>query len=142
MSLISNFWSLTPSSGKLLTKDIDDEKANKKIIKKIIEDKNKWENEILAEALIDFYPKYILDNDKGGISITINVNKVIFNGNKISIQQRDKDKSIITIYYKEDELKYFKLSELSKIVLIMINNKMKKVNPFKNYHYSDIKKYL
>jgi len=128
--------------GKLLVKDLDDDNAKKKILMKINKDIDEWENKIITEVIITFDKKNILNEESGGLKIDINVNKIITNGKNVSIQQKDKSHSIMTLFYKHDELDNFKISDLKKIVLMIVTKKMKKINPFKFYHYGDIEEYL
>lgn len=134
------FW--FDSEGKLLVKDLDDENAQNKMLGKIKKNIKKWENQIVTEVTIDFDKDKVMDKESGGLQIDVYINKVIINGKNISMQQKDENSSILTLYYSYDELDDFKMSDIKKIVLMMVNKKMKKVNAFKFYHYCDIEKYL
>jgi hypothetical protein len=95
-----------------------------------------------VEVTIDFDKNNVMDNESGGLQIDVYINKIIMNGKNVSIQQKDNSHSILTLFYSYDELDHFKMSDIKKIVLMMINKKMKKVSPFKYYHYCDIEKYF
>ena len=134
------FW--FDSDGKILVKDLDDENAQNKMLVKIKKDTEKWKNQTVTEVTIDFDKDNVMNKESGGLQIDVYINKIIINGKNISMQQKDDTNSIMTLYYSYDELDNFKMSDIKKIVLMMVNKKIKKVNAFKFYHYDDIEKYL
>lgn len=128
--------------GKLLACDTYDTKAREKILKQIKKNKDDWAGKITVTIIISLDSKEIMDEETGGLELKIRVNKTIYNGSSISIPARDEEASLMKLYYKYDELKKFKLSDLKKIAIFMGQMKMKYIDPFKFYHYKDIKKYL
>lgn len=134
------FWFDT--NGRLLSKGTLYNTTKKEIVKKIKKDKNKWNDETLCRINIKFNADDLMNKKTGGIDISVDVNKVYIDGNFLSINQKNKDNSLLRLFYRYDELDDFKLTDMKKIALIMINLDMKKVNALKFYHYCDIKKYL
>lgn len=133
------FW--FDSAGKILAQGLDTKSAKSKIIKLISKDKNSWENLIITEVVIEFDPKNIMDETSGGLSISIDLNKVIVENDKLSIQMKNKNNSLFSMCYKYDELQSFKLSDLKKLSMFVSNETLKH---FKSdiYQYKDVLKYL
>ena len=77
------FW--FDSQGKVIVQGLDTKSAKSKMIKLIVADKNKWKNEIVTELVIEFDPKNIMDEDSGGLSISVDLNKIVLNDDKLSI---------------------------------------------------------
>lgn len=133
------FW--FDDKGKVLAQGLDTKSAKAKIIKLITEDKTKWKNKIVTELVIEFDPKNIMDDETGGLSISVDLNKILLDGERLSIQMKNKDNSLFSMCYKYNELSLFKLSDLKKISLFVSNMTLKKINS-NIFHYEDILKYI
>lgn len=133
------FW--FDDQGKILAQGLDTKSAKAKIVKLIMEDKTKWNNAIITELVIEFDPKNIMDEKSGGLSISIDLNKVILDGNRLSIQMKNKNNSLFSMCYKYDELSSFKLSDLKKFSLFVSNEKLKKFGS-DIFHYENMLEYI
>jgi hypothetical protein len=67
------FW--FDDKGKVLSQGLDTRSAKAGVVKKILEDKNRWKNAIITELVIEFDPSNIMDEDSGGLSISVDLNK-------------------------------------------------------------------
>lgn len=128
-------------NGKVLAQGLTTQSAKTLMIKKINEDKNKWNNAIVTELVVEFDKKNIMDEESGGLSITVDLNRIKFNQDKLSIQMKNKTNSLFAMCYKYDELSKFKLRDLKKISLFVSNETLKKFKS-KTYSYSDIVEYF
>lgn len=133
------FWFDT--EGNVISQGLNTTDAKNMIIKKIMKDKDAWKNKIVTELVIEFDKKNIMDEESGGLSITVDLNKIVFNGDKLSIQMKNTNNSLFSMCYKYDELHKFKPSDLKKISLFVSNEVLKKIG-LKIYHYSDIEDYI
>lgn len=133
------FW--FDKTGKVLSQGLNSKEAKEKMVNIIVNDKEKWKNEIITELVIEFIPSDIMEENLGGLSISVDLNKIIMNGDKLSIQMKNKENSLFTMRYKYDELKLFKLSDLKKLSLFVSNETFKK---FKSdiYQYNQIVNFL
>ena len=130
------------ATGKILVKALNSKTAHSKILNIIKNDIDNWKNQILTEVVIEFDPDEIMNESLGGLKITIELNKVIIHGEKISIQQKNKSNSLFELRYKYNELSNFKQSDLKKLSLMISNEVFEKISPFKSYHYEDIKDFI
>ena len=126
------------AQGKLLAKGLNTKDAKSSLLNLIIKNRMLWKNKIITEVVIEFDPDNIMEEALGGLQISINLNKIVFHDNSISIQQKNKTNSLFTLRYRYDELEHFKLSDLKKFALFVSNEELKTINPFKIYHYSDM----
>lgn len=133
------FW--FDNKGKILVQGLDTKSAKAKMIKLIMEDKTKWNNTIITELVIEFDPKNIMDEETGGLSISVDLNKVVLDGDRLSIQMKNKDNSLFSMCYKYDELSLFKLSDLKKISLFVSDTTLKKIGS-NIFHYGDMLEYI
>lgn len=78
----------------------------------------------------------------GGLDFDINVNVVVIEGKNISVQLYNVKNSMMRLFYRADELDSFKTNHIKGIAKMMLDQKIKKIDSLKYYHYSDIKKYL
>jgi len=127
--------------GNILSQGLDTKSAKTKIVKMITENKDKFKNAILTELVIEFDPSNVMDETSGGLSISVDLNKVIFDNDKLSIQMKNKQNSLLSLCYKYDELSSFKISDLKKISLFVSNETLNKLKS-DIYHYHEIKKYI
>lgn len=128
--------------GKIISKSNNTKNAKTQLLEKINKNTENWKNAIVTELVIEFDPDNVMDEELGGVQITVELNKIKYLGENISIQQKNKSNSLFTMRYKYDELNKFKPSDLKKISLFVSNEKLKKINPFKTYHYENMIEYL
>lgn len=133
------FW--FDDQGKVLAQGLDTKSAKANMVKVIMGDKTKWNSAIITELVIEFDPKNIMDEKSGGLSISIDLNKVILDGNRLSIQMKNKNNSLFSMCYKYDELSSFKLSDLKKFSLFVSNETLKKFGS-DIFHYEDMTEYI
>ena len=131
------------SNGQLISNDNNIYHAEKKVMR-LIKNENIhiWNNHKLIKICINFHFDDIFNEEKGALELDIHVNKIIINNEIINIQQYDTKASIMKLFYDYTELENFNIFDIKKIALIFIDNKIKNINPFKFYHYADIKEYL
>lgn len=134
------FW--FDADGKLMSMNVDINKAKDKVVKIIKKDVEDWKNKILLEINITIRPDDIMDKKTGGLELSIRLSKVSINNKNISIEIYDEKRSLMRLFYDNNELDKFKLSDLKEIALLFLNKKIKKTNPFKYYHYDDIVSYF
>lgn len=115
------------------------EKAMKLIGKKIKENRKKWEGQTVVEAYVNYYPDEIMNDKRGGIAIIVEVSQVLYNGNNLTLDMKNKKNSMITIFYNKKELKQFKYAHIKKVVQFMLNETYDKISMLKDYQFSDIK---
>lgn len=133
------FWFDT--DGNVISKGLDTKSAKAMLTKKILENKTDWKNKIVTELVIEFDQKNIMDENTGGLSISVDLNKIVFHGDKLSIQMKNKNNSLFSLCYKYDELHKFKLSDLKKISLFVSNETLKKIG-LKVFHYENIAEHI
>lgn len=133
------FWFDT--DGKVLAQGLDTTSAKNKIIKQINADKSAWKNKIVTELVIEFDKDNLMNKTSGGLSISVDLNRVVIMGEKVSIQMKNKENSLFSLCYSYDELSKFKPSDLKKISLFVSNETLKKIG-LNIFHYKDIVKYI
>lgn len=139
------FW--FDENSKLLVKSNSESLAREEILKKITKNIEKWENKTLCCITIEFDSDNVLDKKSGGIDLSVELNIVSTYENdkgkiKILLSQKDRQNSLLRLFYKYDELEFFNISDFKKIVNVMIEKKIKKLGALKFYHYSDVSKYF
>ena len=122
------------NKGKLIVKSNSAEKAEKKVLKLISSDINKF----LDKSLI--YLKYSFwdDNSSSQEDIQLQVQVLIVENvlGKLAITPNDDSNSLITIWLKPDEVNIKDIKSIAKLSL------KKKLSNNKDYTYDDIKKML
>lgn len=126
----------------IIIKELDRKHARNKLLKKIKNDIDGWKNKIVTEITLEIDVDKIMDNTSGGIELTCEVNKILHDKNKITIDRRENTHSSLTVCYKQNELKKYRISDIKKIANMMINKKMGKVCSHKYYYFKDIKDYI
>jgi hypothetical protein len=134
------FW--FDDTGKVLSQGLNTTEAKNKIINQIKENREEWKDKIVTELVLGFSPDDLMDEDLGGLQITVDLNKVIVGKERISIQMKNKTNSLFKMRYTYKELKNFKISDLKKISLFVSDEVLKKIGGAKLFHYSDMEEYL
>lgn len=128
----SNFW-YSPT-GKIIAKNIDKTLAYNSLIKRV-EDDEDYINTIAYSINIIFHPNHITDQKKGPLEISIAAHLIKKDPQEGIIYLKSVNKPI-TIYYRADELRKFKLSHLRNLILAINKNK---INDSKIYYYHNVK---
>lgn len=129
------------SNGYLIAKSNDPTTSQQKVLQKIKKFEDEFIGEILINVEIEFLPTEIMSDKQGGLELNIHINRVDQVGKYIALALKNKTGSLMRLYYKYDELDKFKLSDIKKIVLLLLD---KTIIPhaFTYYHYDDISLYL
>lgn len=133
------FW--FDDQGKVLAQGLDTKSAKAQVIKMIMNNKSDWNGATITELVIEFDPKNIMDEKSGGLSISIDLNKVVLDGDRLSIQMKNKNNSLFSMCYRYDELSSFKISDLKKFSLFVSNMTLKKFGS-DIFHYKNMLKYI
>ena len=124
-------------NGNILSKNIKKDDAKTKLIKKIYKNVDEYVGNILANVDINFLPNEIGNDERGCLELNIEIVVIKKIGKDIALNIRNDKNSLLRVYYKDSELSLFKSKHLKTIALALINDDIKKTNPFKFYHLED-----
>jgi len=137
----TNFW--LDIDGNTISKGSDPATAQKKVVRKLKKDPEKYKNLIHIEVMY-FGDKLKFKEDGDGpvvVIITVQNGIVQGNGKHISIERQDNKTSRIKFHYSSKNLNKFKLSELKQFALALLNNK-EEFSVYKSIDYKTMKKSL
>lgn len=131
------------NEGKVITKDIDEDIAQKALQNKIKKNKDKYDGQIVIKVqyvVIDKTNPSLLDGSAGPIKMGIYVHKINFEGKNISLAPT-KDFNDLRFHYFKNDLVKFKLNDMKKFSVELLNKK-DSIDSLKFYTFQEIKKLL
>lgn len=135
------FW-LT-EEGKIITKNFDEDKAQKSLHRIIKNNKDEYNEKIVIKVkyvITDSSSQSLLDGSAGPVQMGIYIHKVTFEGKNISLAPT-KDFNAMRFYYFEKDLKKFKFGDMKKFITGLLTKK-DNINSLKFYTFKEAKKLL
>lgn len=129
-------------NGKILGKGSDD-KAEKMVLKKVKADRENYENTKVVKIeynVVEKDNKYYKKGDIGRVEVRIGINKIVFIKNNPTLSLAGRG-SLTKFYYFDNELKYFKLSDVKRVANMILNTK-EKLGMLSNYTFKQIEKMI
>jgi len=130
------------SNGKILGKGSDN-KAERSVLKKIKADRENYQNTKIVKIeynIVEKDNKFYKKGDIGRVEVRIGINKVVFIKNNPTLSLAGRG-SLTKFYYFDNELKYFKLSDVKRIANMVLNTK-EKLGMLSNYTFKQIEKMI
>jgi hypothetical protein len=136
----NGFYYFFDIDGKNIAKGMTGTETHKKLLRRIKNDPEIYDGKDIIRIDILFLPDYVMT--LGGMKVYVEVLNVRVIGQKVFIGLKDKDSSILQLYYKHDELQKFAMDHLKKIAVMMIQKRMGRVGPFHDYYLQDVEPFF
>jgi hypothetical protein len=131
------------TDGKLLASGKTQAESKKKLISKIAKNIDDYIEKEIVDVTLNIMSSHLDDNDKQGcLEIDIKVLTIKRLGKKVILNERNEKNSYLRFYYRSDDINNFKKSHAKTLAIKLLNNEIKKTNPFKFYHYEDFEDIL